>query len=314
MAFPQFFSRQPEEFGGKIPFIITDSIEQLKKLNAETIKGIFRLSGSARDVSLLCSTLDSGRVVDWSIFDYHAITGSLKKYFREKINDSPFFPFTVYEEITSIAKITQEERQIEIIKKVFATFSKPRFLSAVYLFRYLLEVTKSVELNSMGPDNIAIVFAPNLLNLRDQTPEQKMTANPIQNKAISTIIKLIDIVFGDVEISDKYTLTDNELVIIGPPPLNQNDLNQIRAVRALRKRSIMPCIPYQYVGKFRRPTREYIPPGGTPLKPNFATNPPPAKILDKASQPRKSKRPPRLTNYSESSNAWPKQSDPCTLR
>lgn len=123
MCFPQFFSRQPEEFGGKIPFIVSDLVEQLKKLNADQVKGIFRLSGSARDASLLCAYLDTGRVTNWSLFtDPHTLTGALKRYFREKTSDSPFFAYLLYNEITSITKITQESKQIEIIQKVFQPF------------------------------------------------------------------------------------------------------------------------------------------------------------------------------------------------
>lgn len=262
MCFPQFFSRQPEDFGGKIPFIVSDLVEQLKKLNADQVKGIFRLSGSARDSSLLCANLDTGRVTDWSIYtDPHCITGALKRYFREKTNDSPFFPYTVYDEIISIAKITQESKQIEIIQKVFSTFSRARLLTAVYLFKYLLSITRSVEVNSMTADNLAIVFSPNLLCLKDPTPEQTMIANAIHNKTISIIIRLIDASFSEIVFDERDFLTDDEILIISPPPLTAEDLDKIRNIRNFRKKSLIPCIPAQYIGKVHRPTRVFeIPP------------------------------------------------------
>lgn len=258
MSLPLFFSRQAEDFAGKIPFIVTDCIDQLKKLNADQTQGIFRLSGSARDTALLCSLLDSGRVQNWGPFtDPHSITGALKKYFRDRVADSPFFPFSIYDELTKVSQITDEAQQVQIIKKVFSTFSQPRFLTAVYLFRYLFETSKASSVNLMTPDNIAIVFAPNLLGLKNLTPDEKMAQNPIQNKTVSAIIRLVDVCFADVQITEENFLTDEDLEIIGPPALTEADLNRIKEIRQIRKRSLIPCVPDKYASNFNRPTRVY---------------------------------------------------------
>lgn len=48
----------------------------------------------------------------------------------------------------------------------------------------------------MTAENLAIVFSPNLLCLRDPTPEQTMVANALHNKTIAIIIRLIDAAFS----------------------------------------------------------------------------------------------------------------------
>lgn len=67
--------------------------------------------------------------------------------------------------------------------------------------------------------------------------------------------------FPEIVFDERDFLTDEEILIITPPPLTPEDLERIRSIRIFRRKSLIPCIPVQYIGKVHRPTRVFeVPP------------------------------------------------------
>ena len=112
------------------------------------------------------------------------------------------------------------------------------------LFQYLHQIS-TVESSKMNPHNLAIVIAPNLLSPKPGTrsEEDLIKLNAIQNNAIELMIRLYDKIFDDIKIDESSFITDDELKILIPPPINEADLPIIVELRNIRKKSLIPFVP-----------------------------------------------------------------------
>lgn len=257
---PRFFTRLPEQFGGKIPFIVTDIIDELRRENASDSEGIFRLSGSAAQVTELLLELDAGRVKDWSRYNsVHTIACTLKKYFREMIPQNPLFPHAIYNDLHEASQLTNKQMQIDKFKSIFATLSKPRQLTIAYLFKYILEIEENKAKNKMNAQNLAIVFSQNLICSLDTSKEATLINNAIQNKIIQAIIDVGHQLFDSIE-TDTAKLTDEDMPIIAIPPVPKSDIEKFIMLRDIRRRSYIPYIPADMFRdpRFIRPTRTVV--------------------------------------------------------
>ncbi|OHT07028.1 RhoGAP domain containing protein [Tritrichomonas foetus] len=257
---PQYFSRSPEQFGGKIPFVVSDLIEKLRELDAANVEGIFRLSGSARDISDLANMLDHGRVKDWSNFsNVHTISCTLKKYFRDMVTYDALLPYEYFQTAIDIPnKSANDDEAAAKFKELMNKLTPARRNTFAVLIKYLFEVSQSPT-SKMHPQNLAIVFAPNLLTKQPGKidPEEALLFNAQQNKAIATMIRLYEKIFDDINIGPELFVTDEDLEILASPPINARDLPRIIELRNLRKESLIPFVPGEMLADpaFVRPTR-----------------------------------------------------------
>lgn len=255
---PQFFTRSPEQFGGKIPFVVSDLINRLREIEGDKAEGVFRMSGSASGISSLCAELDNGRVADWSAYsNVHTVACALKKYFRDMVASNPLIPASFYDQMLTIPKSTSQAEQVEAYRAIVAALPLPRRLTLTFLFRFLFDVTKR-ETSKMNAHNLAIVFSPNIMSpIGGPTVEHTLRTNSDQNKTISTLISLTEEVFGDIEIGNECFVHDEEIEALKAPPLPEDDIERFMELREIRKRSVIPFVPYDMLQdpEFRRPTR-----------------------------------------------------------
>lgn len=258
MQRPQYFSRPPEHFGGKIPFIVTDIIECLRAKDALKLEGILRKSGAASQIADLSLELDQGRIADWSKYEnVHTIACTLKKYFRDLVDTDPIFPKNLYERVCNIPKNTNKEQMITEYKKLIGELPVARRLTLAFLFRFLYEIT-TIESNKMTSNNIAIVFAPNLLAYPEGiSAEESLQYTALQNRTIATMIANTEEIFGDIEINEKSFITDEDMPIIADPPIRQSDIDKFTQLQEIRKKSVIQFVPYELLSdpNFVRPTR-----------------------------------------------------------
>ena len=256
-----FFSRSIDDFGGKIPFIVTDLVEKLRESGCMTVEGVFRVNGSNKEVWDMIIRLDNGRIKDWGeLKGVHTVASVLKKYFRDKISSDALFPSDIYEKIVRVSAIKNREEQVEAMKEALSSLSKPKMLTIAYLFRFLHEIYQNASVNKMEAHNLAIVFAPTLFSAITGTTEQLLQSNAIQNSLITLIIKNSPEIFQSVEISESDTLTDEEIELIECPSLSQTDIDHIVMLRDIRKKSRIPYIPEnpEIHTLISRPTRHYV--------------------------------------------------------
>lgn len=259
---PQYFTRSPEQFGGKISFIVTDIVERLRELGGAAAEGVFRLSGPSSEVSDLCRALDRGRVNLRRYENVHTLACALKKYFRDLVHKDPLIPFEHYDEVVSIPRSSPDD-SVSRYRRVISRLSAPRQQTLAYLFRFLREVTTASATSKMNAMNIAIVFAPNLLSPRGaaaESAEQQLLNNSAQNKAIALMVERADEIFSAVDVPQSAFVTDEDLVILSSPPIDVADIAKFAEVRALRRQSLIPFVPYELLQAqgFARPTRAVV--------------------------------------------------------
>jgi Rho GTPase-activating protein 1 len=234
---PHYFTRLPEEFGGKIPFIVTDLVDRLKELKAEETVGIFRLNGSQCDMAEICALLDKGRIKDWSKYsNVNTVANVLKKYFRDKVCTASFFPQDLNSELDDASKIEDEEKQLRAYKTIINKLLPARKLTLAFMVKYLREIEQNSDKNKMTFSNIAIVFAPNLFSNDAADPKAI-------NCMFATMLKGGEYLFDDVSLEGK-TVTDEDMKILVYPPY---DTTNALELRALRKISLLSFIPGEFI-------------------------------------------------------------------
>ena len=233
---PHFFARLPEEFGGKIPFIVTDLVTRLRELDAVKTVGLFRLSGSASELNTITSLLDEGRIKDWSKFtSINTIANVLKKYFRDKVETDPFFPVSCNDKLIEASKIEDTQKQLEAFKDIIDQLPRARKLTLAYIVNYFIEIESHQSENKMNFNNLAIVFAPNLFCNDNPT---------LMNGMFLAMLKGANFLFGDIVLDEKVIITDDDMKIIMAPPVN---IAHVLELRTLRKNSLLSFVPGELV-------------------------------------------------------------------
>ena len=95
---PRCFELPPEKFRGKIPFIVSDIVNELKKRKCEEVEGIFRHNGSDTGIKQLINEFNYGQIQDWSKYtEIHILSVTLKRYLRRIADFEPLIPFELYD-------------------------------------------------------------------------------------------------------------------------------------------------------------------------------------------------------------------------
>ncbi|XP_009003850.3 rho GTPase-activating protein 11A isoform X1 [Callithrix jacchus] len=170
---------------GHIPSFLVDACTSLEEhIHTE---GLFRKSGSVIRLKALKNKLDHGEGC-LSSAPPCDIAGLLKQFFREL--PEPIFPADLHEALLRAQQLGTEEKN-----KATLLLSCLLADHTVHVLRYFFNFLKNVSLrsneNKMDSSNLAVIFAPNLL----QTSEghEKMSANTekklrLQAAVIQTLI------------------------------------------------------------------------------------------------------------------------------
>lgn len=98
------------------------------------------------------------------------MAGLLKLYVREL--PEPLLPFNLYKRFTSIDVGSKESSKIiEELKGLVQEIPKNHRKVLVFLLQLLKDVSKYSEENLMTVQNLAVVFGPNILRPREDSPE-----------------------------------------------------------------------------------------------------------------------------------------------
>jgi len=176
----------PVNYGKEIPVIVSDSLAFIEKHGIDA-EGIFRLSGSKLKLEELRSIYDKGEVATLTDdIEVHAITGLLKQFIREL--PDPIFPFNLYNDVISCfdseKSLVDYVRFKELLKKLPIVNRKILF----HLFKLLKKISLKNDVNKMPSPNIAIVWAPNLIQSLDESPHIALVNTPICNSIIKALI------------------------------------------------------------------------------------------------------------------------------
>ncbi|PRP85319.1 RhoGAP domain-containing protein [Planoprotostelium fungivorum] len=177
---------RPDHDSHKIPIVVERSVQYLYRCHANTIQGIFRLSGSSQQIQALRKKFDLGEASFDTVDDPHVVAGLLKLFLREMAE--PLFPFDSYPRLIEAYK-TSGPDSLNAITNIVDDL--PLINRA--LLETLLDVTSYVERNSavnqMTSSNLSIVFAPNIIRQTSETMQQAIMDSPIINSIVRMLIE-----------------------------------------------------------------------------------------------------------------------------
>ncbi|CAG0895997.1 unnamed protein product [Darwinula stevensoni] len=128
-------------------------------------EGLFRVAGSASKLRRLKLAFDVGlekpEFFRQTYQDPHVIAGALKSYLREL--PEPVMTHNLYSDWLQAAKVQDTEMRIQALEKVLEKLPVSHRANLRYLVKFLHRLASRQDVNKMTPQNIAIVFAPNLL-------------------------------------------------------------------------------------------------------------------------------------------------------
>lgn len=188
-----------------IPLLVHKCIEFIYPKHIEE-EGIFRKSGSSTSIEQFKMEMSPFRLLSDEFFaektDPHLITGLLKAFFRDLPN--PFLKNEVHSNIVKIFEAETPENEIanknvkikEILEFNLGYSEYETFISLCFL---LHEIQKQQDKNLMTAMNLALVFAPNLVNDSSATIDEQMQRNNKVVNYLTYIITHFDVIFTSFE-------------------------------------------------------------------------------------------------------------------
>lgn len=160
---------------GGIPVVITDSIEDIRKRGLDEV-GIFRRSPNMRIFREIKDSFDNGDSVDLSTSDIH-VSATLLKVFCRRL-PTPIFPESLYQEFEPMRRIRSDNERNDFIRnEILSKIPSPEKMILAEIFHLLHEVSLHSNVNLMTSNNLAIVWAPNLVE----------SGNPLVDLSMSSV-------------------------------------------------------------------------------------------------------------------------------
>ena len=211
------WQQPPEAYQGKVPFIVSDLIEQLTKLNAQNVEGIFRLNGSDRLTKELIEEMDTRRITDWSKYqNVHTLATALKRYFRTMSTTDPIVPFRLYNDLIRAGKESNSQNSIkEVLKKL----DKGRYNTLSYLIKFLNFISQHSNENKMTPQNLGVCFGPNLIVSDRPDSVNALNDSIVVVNILDTMITNYFDIFDNAESVGNCLCDDEDIAAVTLPPL-----------------------------------------------------------------------------------------------
>lgn len=167
--------------GRDLPVLMIKCITYVKERGIDK-EGIFRLSGSAVAIEGFKRAFNEGQDVDLNnCLDIHVVCGLLKQFLREL--REPLLTFDLYD------IFLETGCQLEAVKSVLSRLPEVNVRVLKYLLGFLSEVASHSATNKMPMHNLATVFAPNLLRMREENIFRIVQDTPAANALTSFLIQ-----------------------------------------------------------------------------------------------------------------------------
>nr|XP_049702441.1 unconventional myosin-IXa isoform X1 [Helicoverpa armigera] len=155
-----------------IPIVVDRLITTIEMTGLYT-EGLYRKSGLSSKVRELRRLLDESPEAGADRLDAYAVhvrASVLKTFFREL--PEPLLTFDLYDDFIRAAQISDPQERVSTIFTILRKLPKPNFDLVERLIFHLARVALGEEHNRMGPNALAIVFAPCILRTHKVQPAQ----------------------------------------------------------------------------------------------------------------------------------------------
>ncbi|CAM9396264.1 unnamed protein product [Ascophyllum nodosum] len=174
--------------GKDVPWVLKRFAGYLNKFGLQSV-GLFRLAGDGEERAMLRAALDAGKQVCWDpeeeidgeqdclrLTDVNMVAQLLKAFVREL--PEPLVPFSVYSKVVAIARAAEgpDTRWLQAMRTILWEIPNTNYKCLrrecwnEFLFEFLREVAMHSAINRMTSENLAIVWAPNLVRPEDDDP------------------------------------------------------------------------------------------------------------------------------------------------
>ncbi|KAL0821045.1 hypothetical protein ABMA28_005681, partial [Loxostege sticticalis] len=155
-----------------IPIVVDRLITTIEMTGLYT-EGLYRKSGLSSKVRELRRLLDE-RPAEGAerleLYAVHVRASVLKGFFRDL--PEPLLTFDLYDDFIRAAEITDPQERVSSIFTILKKLPKPNFDMVERLIFHLARVALGEDHNRMGPNALAIVFAPCILRTHKVQPAQ----------------------------------------------------------------------------------------------------------------------------------------------
>ncbi|KAF1992450.1 RhoGAP-domain-containing protein [Aulographum hederae CBS 113979] len=176
-----------------VPSIVTRCIEEVE-LRGMDVEGIYRKSGGTGQINAIKAGFEQDNDYDISDpdLDIHAVSGTLKQYFRRL--PTPLIPYNVYPLLLDSSKVEDPTSRTAGLRHAITQLPRTHRDTLEFLIFHLARVMEREKENLMTPHNIAVVFAPTIM--RPMSIEQEMTDMLDQRIAVQFLLEGYREVFG----------------------------------------------------------------------------------------------------------------------
>ncbi|OHT08035.1 hypothetical protein TRFO_23669 [Tritrichomonas foetus] len=216
-----------EFYHGRIPFIITDLIDQIEKINAKNSDQLFNPKNVDSNLEIFVSILKTKRVKKWRDFSYPSILSiSLVLFINSLTKETPLITEDVQHSLFEIEILNNSYSTLQHIRKTFVKLYPGRYRTLLYLTRFLKDIKiidedrlfkifskpffgKIIDdlFNNKNPSNL---YSNQNLNLNfSETDKNKMKLNFLNT--FKVIILNHDTIFAGAVLGDAAFLSDKQI-------------------------------------------------------------------------------------------------------
>lgn len=186
------------EKGRTIPTLIEKACNYIEEHGLDS-EGIFRISGEVLETEGFKDTIDQGKEIDFSsATNPHIVASLLKQYLREL--PEPIMTWKLYPPfIATVDEYgTNPTEQVKYLHSVVDQLPSHNKYLVQYLTKFLNLVASHSSTNKMTPHNLTILFAPNMLRAKDQSP---LAIGNLQKTydIVETLMENYEQIFSEIE-------------------------------------------------------------------------------------------------------------------
>ncbi|XP_072216499.1 rho GTPase-activating protein 32-like [Excalfactoria chinensis] len=224
--------------GRDVPQVLQSCAEFIEQHGV--VQGIYRLSGVASRIQRLRHEFESEQVPELSVRDIHSVSSLCKMYFRELPN--PLLTEQLYGKFSDAVCAATEEERLLSMQDAIQQLPAPHYRTLEYLMRHLASLAGNSSVTNMGAQNLAIVWAPNLL--RSQQSQSASTYGEaacmelqMQSDVVEFLISHTDVLFPSTSTSavgeeaGHSSLDGPKSVWVSPPSAKLLTLQEAQAER-----------------------------------------------------------------------------------
>ena len=154
------------------------------------VEGIYRKSGGTSQIQIVKEGFErTPNEFDLSDpdLDIHAVTSSLKQYFRRL--PMPLITYEVYDKLLDTTDVAddEDEKRIEAMHRALDDLPKVHRNVLEFLTFHLKRVVERESENLMTSMNIAVVFAPTIM--RPESLSREMTDTARKNEVVQFLVE-----------------------------------------------------------------------------------------------------------------------------